>query len=472
MYKCCWQEQGWQTMDTILPASISDTYVHTSWADRRLGTPPTLYQADASPLPCRGSHCLCQVCPSLYTTDARIDTQDASWRVPSIHGEGLLHNPVTGEILEWSVFGPDHRAISHAAPKDIWGYDTRSRNNGQHLNEMGPCATTMCPNLQCPGEFHMCAEWNVRATQRSASIEWAQRQHQSECIPPVARSAFTVCWLSTRADGVHINWIVADSSVNCDDAVQVGQTAIAKMIGKTYAKLTLRRKDKVKSFGAMNNTVRVRREDVVVNLSLLFNRITCILNTSSELDVFLQYELAPQPPALFVDGQMRKSAKSALGNMVKTMVTCQKAIPDASIFVLDGGHLLHAVVWPKPATYQEVCETYKSYILSRYNSGVTVVFDGYAGPISTKSVEQKRRATRCLTPTEWGWQDHDHTIVPVATDQPAAPRQLMNIVTCGCKTGCGNACGCRKAGMVCSEMCYHCMGVSCDNAPEMDLDSQ
>ena len=77
-----------------------------------------------------------------------------------------------------------------------------------------------------------------------------------------------------------------------------------------------------------------------------------------------------------------------------------------------------------------------------------------------------------LTPTEWGWQDHDQTIVPVATDQPAAPRQLMNIVTCGCKTGCGNACGCRKAGMVCSEMCYHCMGVSCDNAPEMDLDSQ
>ena len=69
-------------------------------------------------------------------------------------------------------------------------------------------------------------------------------------------------------------------------------------------------------------------------------------------------------------------------------------------------------------------------------------------------------------------EDHDQTIVPVATDQPAAPRQLMNIVTCGCKTGCGNACGCRKAGMVCSEMCYHCMGVSCDNAPEMDLDSQ
>ena len=36
-----------------------------------------------------------------------------------------------------------------------------------------------------------------------------------------------------------------------------------------------------------------------------------------------------------------------------------------------------------------------------------------------------------LTPTEWGWQDHDQTIVPMATNQPAASLQLMNHVTCG-----------------------------------------
>ena len=36
-----------------------------------------------------------------------------------------------------------------------------------------------------------------------------------------------------------------------------------------------------------------------------------------------------------------------------------------------------------------------------------------------------------ITPTEWGWQGHDQTIVPKATNQTAAPLQLMNIVTCG-----------------------------------------
>ena len=77
-----------------------------------------------------------------------------------------------------------------------------------------------------------------------------------------------------------------------------------------------------------------------------------------------------------------------------------------------------------------------------------------------------------LTPTEWGWQDHNQTIVPIATNQPAAPLQLMNVVTCGCKNGCGHACRCREAGMVCSDICFNCMGVSCDNAPEMDIDNQ
>ena len=47
----------------------------------------------------------------LYPTDARIATYDASRRVASIHGERLLHNSVTGEILELIVFRPNHRAI-------------------------------------------------------------------------------------------------------------------------------------------------------------------------------------------------------------------------------------------------------------------------------------------------------------------------------------------------------------------------
>ena len=507
--------------------------------------------------------------------------------------------------------------------------------------------------------------------------------------------------------------IVADSSVNCDNAVQIGQSAMIKMTGKTYVNITLHRKEKVKPFSAMKNTINVRGEKVVVNPSILFNRITCILSTSSELDTFLQYELALQPPSLFLDGQLRKTTKSVLGTMIKSLVSSLNTIPDYSKFVLDGGHLLYSVIWPQPANYQEVCASYKSYILNRYKVGATVVFDGYDCPLSTKSAEQNRRAksrtsasimvspdlpttttqnrflgnrsnktrliqvltaileyagihvrqaksdadtlivhtaleiasttnspvvvigtdtdllailvaratpsmnlymlcqdkpttlfnvkeiqdtlgeikqyilfihafTGCDTtsaiynkgkskalnlartnrdlylhmnmfvqdssshddiahagemfflalydaqkfstlnkyrpiaykrgvaktslsgrfqlasipptsaaarqhcyrvylqiqewmghnmpPTEWGWQVIDQTLIPIATDQPPAPRKLINFISCACIKGCGKACGCRKVGMVCSEMCINCMGISCCNEPEPEVD--
>ena len=186
--------------------------------------------------------------------------------------------------------------------------------------------------------------------------------------------------------------IVADGSVNCDDALHIGQCSMKKMTGKAFSEVTLRRKDRVKSLAAMRNTVKVRGVNTVINPSLMFNRITCVLNTSEEMETFLRYELATQPPSLFADGQMRKTAKSSLGNMLKSMSVCHTTVPDDSVYVIDGGYLLHAVVWPKPATYQDVCNAYIAYISKHYHASATVVFDGYDGPPSTKSAEQNRRA--------------------------------------------------------------------------------
>ena len=70
-----------------------------------------------------------------------------------------------------------------------------------------------------------------------------------------------------------------------------------------------------------------------------------------------------------------------------------------------------------------------------------------------------------LPPQQWGWKLHEGILVPVESDLPPAPQRLMNIVSCGCKSGCGHSCGCRKAGMVCSEICVECAGVSCGNSP-------
>ena len=40
---------------------------------------------------------------------------------------------------------------------------------------------------------------------------------------------------------------------------------------------------------------------------------------------------------------------------------------------------------------------------------------------------------RDLPPTEWGWKYHNNSLIPIATDLPAAPQKLMKVISCNCK---------------------------------------
>jgi len=42
--------------------------------------------------------------------------------------------------------------------------------------------------------------------------------------------------------------------------------------------------------------------------------------------------------------------------------------------------------------------------------------------------------------TEWGWQYRDGLLVPIETDRPVAPDQVLKRTSCGCKAGCGKRC--------------------------------
>ncbi|GBL70431.1 hypothetical protein AVEN_31291-1 [Araneus ventricosus] len=65
---------------------------------------------------------------------------------------------------------------------------------------------------------------------------------------------------------------------------------------------------------------------------------------------------------------------------------------DNLYIVLDGGSLIHRVVWPKQETFGDVYTTYMSYIKMHYGDEVTVVFDGYTEiSVNTKVIECQRR---------------------------------------------------------------------------------
>ena len=63
-------------------------------------------------------------------------------------------------------------------------------------------------------------------------------------------------------------------------------------------------------------------------------------------------------------------------------------------YVLDGGALLHRVVWPSvgSVTFGDLCGLYCDYVTRKY-SRPTVVFDGYSNKSSTKQVTQQRRSS-------------------------------------------------------------------------------
>ena len=57
--------------------------------------------------------------------------------------------------------------------------------------------------------------------------------------------------------------------------------------------------------------------------------------------------------------------------------------------ILDGGSLLHTVIWQKGKKYYEICNNYVDYVIKHH--GTTVVFDGYDDKPSTKDTTHFRR---------------------------------------------------------------------------------
>ena len=82
------------------------------------------------------------------------------------------------------------------------------------------------------------------------------------------------------------------------------------------------------------------------------------------------------PPALFDDCSLRKGNKSSIVIVLDGLAPSGSQPPSEAVHTIDGGHLLHRVVWQQPATYGHICEQYKQYTTQRYGCA-RVMFDGY-----------------------------------------------------------------------------------------------
>ncbi len=75
-------------------------------------------------------------------------------------------------------------------------------------------------------------------------------------------------------------------------------------------------------------------------------------------------------------------------------------------------------------------------------------------------------APPALDPLKYGWEKKASMIRPVYLEgeQRVVPEEVMNMVSCGCKTSCKSMiCSCNKYSLACTEFCK-CKGeVACEN---------
>ena len=189
-----------------------------------------------------------------------------------------------------------------------------------------------------------------------------------------------------------VTGMTADDTVNVDTAREVGEKILDSMNGKRVAEYTFRKKDQAITLSD-SSAVKTTEGDVQIDPQLLFQRLVTLGNRQENLSEAFQFELCSFPPALFESKYMpRQQGKSQLADELWSGMPKGMSLPLGEVqYVLDGGALLHRVVWNRGLTYDEICKQYVSYVKKHYGKP-TVVFDGYLSGASTKDVTQQRRA--------------------------------------------------------------------------------
>lgn len=98
----------------------------------------------------------------------------------------------------------------------------------------------------------------------------------------------------------------------------------------------------------------------------------CILKKSdAQLKEFFTHELSPFPTSLFTEEGMRKGVKSSF---YAALTTVTEKIRGKTFVVVNGGHLLHKVVWAHSATFGNIADRYIQYLTKQYGSNVAQFF--------------------------------------------------------------------------------------------------
>lgn len=191
--------------------------------------------------------------------------------------------------------------------------------------------------------------------------------------------------------------IVGGPEINCFDAEKVGLDRIDAIVGQSFDKISFSRKKRVLPLSAVSSSIKIGDDVIAIDPTLLYQRISFAKQSQDDLKKYFAYELSPYPLSLFDEVGMRKSKKSAMYDIFSPVE--EATFSDDVGYIIDGGFLLHKVVWRKGAYFSFICQQYVDYVKKHYKGEVTIVFDGYSEDAvekSTKTAERLRRSTKSV----------------------------------------------------------------------------
>ena len=186
-----------------------------------------------------------------------------------------------------------------------------------------------------------------------------------------------------------------NETINCNNAFEIGINSMKRMVGSNFKTIKFKQKDKALSLNAINCKISVD-DETVIDPTLLLQRISLQIKEQSDMKQYLQFELALFPMSIFNNGGMRKTQKSVLYDQ---FLALPKPLLDDSnlIHVIDGGFLLHKVLWHINDAIEVALKKYVDYVSKHFSKNSVIVFDGYPDmtkSVHTKTVKRMRRMNR------------------------------------------------------------------------------
>ena len=118
----------------------------------------------------------------------------------------------------------------------------------------------------------------------------------------------------------------------------------------------------------------------VYDTNLIYSRVIGLQASDRPVDItdLLAHELAPVPPALFIEsGELRTaSAKSVLKTNTAQLLSARRSQENVDVIVIDGSAYLWIPSWPASGTIQHYIEKFKYHIGQKLTEAdVFLVFD-------------------------------------------------------------------------------------------------